>query len=328
MPSNLNQYCCCCSCKTDVSNTTYAADGGGSFFSGQDVSGLTLYPSLIGPTPPPPPTMPDIVPTGPCIWYSNVFLDYFYFQVFFLPSGGRGGPYIPGNENASGIGWCYQARLWSIEGVIFWYGYNDVSLNGDELQRPDRNLLWRYRLTGGRNASRVVMAINLTPSCPHWSARTRNSGTCSLGVVENPSHGYCRSVCHVKLGLPAPPVEARQTPVDDGQPKTRRSCCGHGAAIVDGAIGLINYAIGLDKAPPDATQRRRDICGECPESTHNGFVSQCRLCTCLILRQDGTTLGRMSFGEVGYDRGTRAGIVLAIRRRIWPRNNGARPICA
>ncbi len=118
MSANPQQACCCCSCKTDVSNTTYAADGGtvGNIACAGPDSGLALSPSLS--VPPPPGLNPVIAAVGPCIWYTNLFgtPPWCCFQVFYAPSGGVAG--VPK--------YCYVGRLLSIGApdVIFWEGYN------------------------------------------------------------------------------------------------------------------------------------------------------------------------------------------------------------
>lgn len=64
-------------------------------------------------------------------------------------------------------------------------------------------------------------------------------------------------------------------------------------SIIYGAAGLAKAALGIDKAPDEVIQFRRDMCRGCDEATRNenridrptkGLTtfSQCRLCDCFI----------------------------------------------
>ncbi len=133
------------------------------------------------------------------------------------------------------------------------------------------------------------MPTAAVPSCPHWSARTRNSGSCAIGVAANPSFGYCKSVCYVTLGLPRPPARS-QPPTAAGQ--VIRQCCGH--SLLHGAAGLIKYAMGLDAAPRETVRRRRDICREC-----SGGAALCPACTCLIRAKTASRSEECPLGKWG-----------------------------
>lgn len=60
-------------------------------------------------------------------------------------------------------------------------------------------------------------------------------------------------------------------------------CCDR---IIHGVVGLTQSALGINSAPDDVIQQRRELCRACPEATtYHGDptrFSQCRVCKCFL----------------------------------------------
>ncbi len=132
------------------------------------------------------------------------------------------------------------------------------------------------------------MSIELKILCRHLSLDKANDvKICALNVTDNPSKGFCHSICVHRDPLTAQELnnyvieEIKQEKNNNKDNYVKPSVY---TQIKDGIKGNVQAVLHVNKVPLEVLNERNNICSKCEHAQKiiNDYVARCKLCGCLL----------------------------------------------